>query len=62
MKGYVDVFSLADILTAYFSAADTYSNSDFQLSPEKAFPPKFLWLFLFLSVISQVRRILTKSF
>jgi hypothetical protein len=38
MKDYVDVFSLVDILTAYFSAADIYSTSDFQLSPEKSFP------------------------
>ena len=38
MKDYVDVFSLVDILTAYFSAEDTYSTSDFQLSPEKSFP------------------------
>ena len=38
MKGYVDVFSLAEILTAYFSAADTHSTSDIQLSPEGSFP------------------------
>jgi hypothetical protein len=37
---YVDVFSLFDNLTAYFSAADAYSNSVFQLSPEKSFPAK----------------------
>jgi hypothetical protein len=38
MKDYVDVYSLLDILTVYFSAADIYSASVFQWSPEKSFP------------------------